>query len=77
MAKEIIDFLTEYFNNTKTQIFYTRNTAGDDMQTIYNKNNVIIDYCPYWEYIEIFGLEKDNYNEVVKAVGDLLSAFRY
>jgi hypothetical protein len=77
MAEKIIDFLQEYFGGEKIQIFYTRNTAGDDMFTIYDKNNVKIDYCPYWEYIEIFGLNKDDYNKVVKVVGDMLSAFRY
>ena len=76
-AKEIIDFLTEYFEGEKIQIFYTRNIAGDLMYTIYEKDNVQIDYCSEWDYIEIFGLNKEDYNKVVETIGSVLSAYRY
>lgn len=43
------------------QTFNTRNTAGDSMYTIYKEDGIIIDYCPGWNYLEIFGLTMDEY----------------
>lgn len=48
------------------QVFNTKNTVGDFMATIYNDGKVQIDYCPHWEYVEIFGLNLDDYDEFVR-----------
>lgn len=54
-------FLQKEFPNI--QAFNTRNNAGDNMETVYEKNGIMVDYCEYWKYIEIFGLtEKQFYN---------------
>ncbi len=66
-AEKIIKFLKEYFVSP-IQCFYTRNTVGDYMYNIYNEDNVKIDYAPDYNYIEIFGLTKDEYNAIVKEV---------
>ena len=68
-ANKIIYFLKEKFPNG-IQCFYTRNLVGDEMETIYEDGEVTIDFCYYYEYIEIFGLTKEEYNDVVNQVGD-------
>lgn len=64
-----ISFLKKRFPN-KIQMFDTRNFAGDRMITIYDSNGVVIDYCPDYDYIEIFGLTDDEFAIVVKECGD-------
>lgn len=56
-------FLKMNFPNM-IQAFNTRNIAGDSMDTIYEDNDIIVDNCYYWEYIEIFGLTKDEFNSL-------------
>ena len=53
--EKIKNFLMEVFTRP-IQAFQTRNICGDSLITIYSEDNVVIDFCPYWEYIEIFGL---------------------
>lgn len=50
-------FLDERFPEG-IQMFNTRNIVDDPMVTIYRDedNDITVDYCEDWEYIEIFGL---------------------
>ena len=73
-AEKIINFLKKYFGGEKIQIFYTKNWAGDEMFTIYGEDNIVIDYSPYYDYIEIFGMNEEDYNKVVNVIGDYSSA---
>ena len=68
-AKKIIEFLKEYFDGERIQMFDTRNTVGDWMTTIYMNHGVTIDYCFSWDYIEIFGLTDEEFNTVMEAIG--------
>ena len=68
-AKKIIEFLKEYFDGERIQMFYTRNTVGDWMYTIYSDDGITIDYCSGWLYIEIFGLTDEEFNSVMEAIG--------
>ena len=43
------------------QVFRTRNIVGDQMINIYRKDGVVIDYCPNYEYLEVFGLFDDDF----------------
>ena len=45
-------------------MFDTRNTEGDYMENIYHKGNIIVDYCPRYVYIEIFGLTYEEFEYV-------------
>ena len=45
--------------------FNTRNIAGDYMENVYDKDNIQVDYCPYYEYIEIFGLTDKEFEELL------------
>ncbi len=67
--EKVISFLKKRFPD-KIQMFDTRNLVGDRMITIYDSNGVVIDYCPGYEYIEIFGLTDDEFAMVVKECGD-------
>lgn len=58
-------FLKEKFKK-RIQAFDTRNTEGDSMETIYNEDGITVDYCYYYEYIEIFGLTDEEYKELEK-----------
>lgn len=66
--ENVISFLKKRFPN-KIQMFDTRNFVGDHMITIYDSNDVVIDYCPDYDYIEIFGLTDDEFAIVVKECG--------
>lgn len=48
-----------------TQIFNTRNVVGDSMKTIYKQNNIQVDYCEDYDYLEIFGLTQKEFNSLV------------
>lgn len=62
---KLIEFLKDRFPDG-IQAFSTKNIAGDRMVTIYYDGEVEVDYCPYYEYIEIFGLTKEQFEEVCK-----------
>ena len=63
IAKKIIEQNYEYAN---CGIFNTPNIMGDPMATIYRGNELIIDICFYYSYFEVFGLSKDEFNELEK-----------
>lgn len=44
------------------QVFFSRNTAGDEMDLVYNHDGIVIEYCPYYDYIEVFGLTIEDQN---------------
>lgn len=47
-----------------TQTFDSRNPVGDRMVTIYEDDGITVDYCPYYEYLEIFGLSRKEYHSL-------------
>lgn len=57
------NFLKEMFPE-KIQMFDTRNFVGDFMITIYDQDDIQVDYCPYYEYIEIFGLSEEDFERI-------------
>lgn len=40
------------------------NEPDDVRQTIYKKNGVQVNVCQYWNYFEILGLERDQFDKV-------------
>ena len=63
--ENLIKFLKNTFPDG-IQMFNTRNLVGDSMVTIYDEDNIVVDYCHYWQYIEIFGLSKEQFKIVVE-----------
>jgi len=80
-AKRIKKFIKTALKNNRIgygdgviQMFTTPNTVGDVMETIYDDGEILIDFAPGYNYIEIFGLTDEEYEYVKGEVGDILSA---
>lgn len=62
---EIINFLEEHPEyQMEYGCFDCRNTAGDKMETIYNKDGVQIDICYSYGYLEVFGLKHAEFEKL-------------
>lgn len=62
-------FLQEEYPNS--QAFNTRNIAGDSICTVYEEDGITVDYCYYYEYIEIFGLTEEEFESLIDDNGML------
>ena len=62
-------FLQENYPNI--QAFDTRNWAGDSLYTVYEEDGITVDYCYYYEYIEIFGLTEEEFEDLLDDEGCL------
>lgn len=62
-------FLQENYPNE--QAFNTRNIAGDNMERVYDEDEIIVDYCYYYSYIEIFGLTDEEFEDLIDKYGYL------
>jgi len=56
---ELEEFLSAY---SGTQVFDTRNTTGDRMTLIFKNYGIEVYYCEDYDYLEIFGLSQEEYN---------------
>lgn len=68
-AKEIIK---DNIEDASCGIFDSRNIAGDEMDNIYEDNELTIDICYDWEYFEVFGLSDLEFAELVSYYYELL-----
>ena len=69
MKENRLEKLEKFLKNNfveKKQSFTTRNTVGDPMMRIYDEDNIQVDYCHFYDYIEIFGLLDEEYSELLK-----------
>jgi hypothetical protein len=65
---EVKDFIKENcLIDDEIQTFFTRNLCGDPMSEVYNKDGVKIDVCYAYEYIEVFGLEDEEQEELMNS----------
>ncbi len=55
---QVIDFILNHYG-TEIQLFDTRNICGDETGRVYDENEINIDYCYDWDYLEIFGLTQE------------------
>ena len=62
-AKRIVK---EHIDRFRWGIFYTRNTLGDFMRTIFDEDGLTIDVCDDWGYFEVFGLTDEEFVELKK-----------
>lgn len=67
-AKKVIK---QYYDEARCGIFYTRNTVGDFMETLYEDSDIIIDICRSYEYFEVFGLSDEEFSELERFYTDL------
>ena len=66
--KKLKEFLEDYKG---WQIFFTRNTCGDYMETIYDEDGIQVDICYDWGYLRIFGLTNKQRRELELNMGEL------
>lgn len=72
-AKKIIK---DNISSAEHGIFSNRNWCGDDMNTLYDDDDLIIDICYYWEYFEVFGLTAEEFSELEDYYEKLLNERR-
>ena len=68
LAKSIIK---EHYNEGTCGIFNTSSLMNDPMITLYRDNQLTINICFYYEYFEVFGLSKEDFEELVKYYNSL------
>ena len=69
ILNEIISLLKRNFPE-RIQMFSNRGIFHDEKLTIYQKDGVIVDWCPYYEYVEILGLPKRDFEIIERECGD-------
>lgn len=62
--QEVIDFLSKQDYVPECGMFNCRNTVGDTMENIYDKDGVQIDACWGFDYLEIFGLDDTEFKKL-------------
>lgn len=62
-------FLKENYNGT--QAFNTQNMVGDAIQTVYQEDAITVDYCYYYDYVEIFGLTNEEFESLLDNSGHI------
>lgn len=67
--EKVKNFLQEKFPEG-IQMFRTHNLCNDAMVTIYQEDNIVIEHCSDWEYIEVFGLSRDEFLKLEEECGD-------
>lgn len=73
---KIKKIIREYLDKAEYGIFFTHNIVGDYMETIYVDNKYRVDICYDYGYFEIFGLNK-NQQEEIRDYYNLLFEQRY
>ena len=66
---KVLDYIkANYYSGI--QVFCSRNTVGDQMETVWNEDGVVIDYCPYYDYLEVIGLTEDEIHALCDLLGE-------
>lgn len=60
-AKETI---RQFHDFAQCGIFNTRNSVGDEMETIYDDGQISIDICFGYMYFEVFGLTEEEFDKL-------------
>ena len=62
-VKAIIELVKEK-GWEQEQAFDCRNLVGDEMETVLEIEGVTVSRCDFWEYLEIFGLTKEEWDDL-------------
>ena len=63
--ENVVDFLNIRFPEG-IQVFDTPNVIGDPVVEIYDFQGVYINYCEYWGYIDVIGLNEEEWKYILK-----------
>lgn len=61
--KDLKRFLQDNYPNA--QAFNTRNFVGDEMRRVYDNGQIIVDYCDFYDYVEIFGITPEEFESLL------------
>ena len=64
--KEVKEFIKKHYASADGGMFFTRNIAGDTMETIFKGEYFTLDVCWHWGYYELFGCTEDEEKEVTE-----------
>lgn len=56
---KVLDYIKANYHSG-IQVFFSHNTVGDEMDTVWSEDGVTILYCPYYDYLEVFGLTDED-----------------
>lgn len=59
------------YENADCGLFFTRNTVGDPMTFLCGIEDVCIEICYGWAYFEVFNLNEDEQEELMKFYNNL------
>ena len=63
--------IKEHIEEADCGLFFVPNWCGDPMETITVVDGVTIDICYYYSYFEVFGLNKEEQDELLKYYEEL------
>lgn len=58
-------------------IFNSRNLVGDNMTTLYEEDDLQVDICYDWAYIEVFGLTNEEFAELKRWYNEIKEELGY
>lgn len=60
------EVIGEYLGRGKGHcgLYDSRSCVGDSKVTLYEDQDILIDYCPGWDYFEVFGLSNYEFSEL-------------
>lgn len=63
--QKLVDFLREN-DYLGMQVFDCESLVGDYRDLVYDEDGIKVKVCYYYEYIEILGLSKNEFNQLVE-----------
>lgn len=70
LLKEIFQYIRDNYKGTY-QIFDNRNVVGDTLFKVQTWDNVTLEYCPSYDYFEIFGLNDEEFAFIRKQLNEV------
>jgi len=61
IAKLVVD---TFLKEASCGMFDRRNLVGDPMETVYDDGEIMICICRQWEYFEVFGLSRRDFEKL-------------
>ena len=65
-VEKVKNVIKRYYKDAGCGCFFTRNIVGDEMENVYIDSDVAVDICFGWAYFEVFGLNEEEQEEIIK-----------
>lgn len=63
-VEKVEKVIKENYSDGDCGVFDSRNTVGDTVTTIFEEDGITVDICYDYAYFEVFGLSREEYEEV-------------